>query len=65
MDYYCGWNECDYQSSSIKDYFYHVSSHVDYMWVEEWQGNKDSMFITHYKKKKKFIIIIIFRMVFM
>lgn len=44
MTYSCGWDECDYESSSIKDYFLHVSGHVDHLWVEEWQGNKDSRF---------------------
>lgn len=47
MTYSCAWDECDYESSCIKDYFLHVSGHVDYLWVEEWQGNKDSMFFLY------------------
>lgn len=47
MTYSCGWDECDYESSCIKDYFFHVSGHVDHLWVEEWQGNKDSKFFLH------------------
>lgn len=43
MNFSCAWEECDYESSNIKDYFYHVSKHVDHLWTEEWQSNKDSM----------------------
>lgn len=42
MNFNCGWVECVYESSSIKDYFNHVSDHVDYLWTEEWQSNKES-----------------------
>lgn len=43
MSFRCAWEDCDYESSIIKDYYYHVSEHVDYLWTEEWQSNKDSM----------------------
>lgn len=43
MSFSCMWEECDYRSSSIKDYSHHVSEHVDHLWTEEWQSNKDSM----------------------
>jgi len=42
MSYCCGWVECNYESTFIKDYLTHVAEHVDYIWTEEWQGNKDS-----------------------
>lgn len=42
MSFECEWEECDYKSSYIIDYFRHVSEHVDFLWVEEWQGNKES-----------------------
>ncbi|XP_025425681.1 histone H4 transcription factor-like isoform X2 [Sipha flava] len=44
MNFSCAWEECDYESSHINDYFYHVSGHVDYLWTEEWQSNKDKWF---------------------
>lgn len=43
MSFKCGWDECYYESSSVKDYFKHVSNHVNNLWNEEWQSNKDSM----------------------
>lgn len=45
MSFCCGWKECDYKSSCVKDYFLHVSEHVDHLWTEEWQSNKESMSI--------------------
>lgn len=47
MIFNCGWEACNYNSSCIQDYFYHVSTHVDYLWVEEWQNNKESMLTQH------------------
>jgi len=48
MNFNCGWEECVYESPSIKDYFHHVSEHVTYLWTEEWQSNKESMFLFRY-----------------
>lgn len=45
MSYCCRWVECDYESTEIKDYLRHVAQHVDYLWTEEWQGNKESMLV--------------------
>jgi len=44
MNFNCEWLECVYESPSINDYFNHVSEHVNYLWTEEWQGNKESKF---------------------
>lgn len=66
MNYYCRWGDCDYEISCLKSYFHHVSEHVDYLWTEEWQSNKESMLpfflFLQYSFKK---LSIIFRMVFM
>lgn len=43
MIYNCQWNECDYESSIINDYFNHISKHVDVLWTEEWQSNSESI----------------------
>lgn len=48
MNFNCGWEECDYKSSCVKNYFYHVSEHVDHLWNEEWQSNKASMSVSYY-----------------
>lgn len=48
MNYNCGWKECFFESSCIREYLIHVSEHVDYLWTEEWQSNKESIFIPHY-----------------
>lgn len=46
MNYTCRWGECNYyESSCIKDYLQHVAEHVDYLWTEEWQSNKEKWFI--------------------
>ncbi|VVC30930.1 Zinc finger C2H2-type [Cinara cedri] len=44
MKFKCGWTECDFESSSIKVYLKHVSHHVNNLWTEEWQSNKDRWF---------------------
>jgi len=44
MNFNCGWEECDFESSCIKDYFEHVSDHVNYLWTEEWQSNSQKWF---------------------
>lgn len=46
MNFRCGWEECDYESTQIKDYLSHVSEHVNNLWTEEWQSNEKSMYIT-------------------
>ncbi|XP_050520197.1 histone H4 transcription factor-like isoform X2 [Daktulosphaira vitifoliae] len=50
LHFYCSWEECGYSSSSLKDYFYHVSEHIDFLWTEEWQGNKEKWFICLWNK---------------
>ena len=46
MNYTCRWGECNYyESSCIKDYLQHVAEHVDYLWTEEWQSNKESVLV--------------------
>lgn len=67
MRYCCRWGDCDYEISSLKDYLQHVGEHVDYLWTEEWQSNKESMStlflkLLLYNFKK---LNIIFRMVYM
>lgn len=42
MNFNCRWKDCTYDSSTIRDYFLHVSMHVDYLWTEEWQYNDES-----------------------
>jgi len=45
MNYCCRWAECYHESTVIKEYLQHVAQHVDYLWTEEWQDNKESMLV--------------------
>jgi len=65
MNFDCGWEECDFESSCIKDYFEHVSDHVNYLWTEEWQSNSQSMSISYLFKNILNVFLFMFRMVFM
>lgn len=53
--YSCDWSECDYNSSHLKEYFNHISNHVNILWTEEWQSNRESITIILLLKKKYFI----------
>lgn len=44
MNFNCKWSECSYESSTKRDYFLHVSTHVDNLWTEEWQCDDESMY---------------------
>lgn len=55
--YNCDWNECDYKSSHLNEYFNHISDHVDILWTEEWQSNRESITVILFLNNKYILYI--------